>query len=145
MMRTPIAASNRWTGCLLVVVAMLASVRVGAQEPGRIIEILADRDSRYKIAGQPHPAITMKAGERIVLRITARKAHGANRDGSIHGFALTRARDGARVPGWDLLLKPGTQDFDLVAPQQPGEYLVVCTVICSQDHDGMHMKILVTE
>ena len=25
----------------------------------------------------------------------------------------------------------------------PGEYLVVCTVICSQDHEGMIMRFVV--
>ena len=48
----------------------------------RIIEVLADKDSRYKIAGQKTPEISVKAGEQIVLRITARKGRSWNRDGS---------------------------------------------------------------
>jgi hypothetical protein len=138
-------AWRRWTGCVLITVAALASSGVRAQDVGRIIEVLADRDSRYKVAGMSHPEITLKAGERLVLRIRARKAHGGNRDGSVHGFVLTRVNDGAKVPGWDLLLKPGTQEFALLAPREPGEYKAVCTVICSQDHEGMHMKVIVTE
>ncbi len=47
------------------------------------------------------------------------------------------------VPGWDLLLKPGLQEFDLTAPEKPGEYLVVCTVICSSGHEHMTMKVIV--
>lgn len=109
----------------------------------RMIEILADKDSRYKIANESKPAITVKAGESIVLRITARKAKSWNRDGSIHGFSLLRAKERTKVPGWDLLLKPGVQEFALTAPDEPGEYEVVCTVICSEDHEGMHLKFTV--
>jgi heme/copper-type cytochrome/quinol oxidase subunit 2 len=47
------------------------------------------------------------------------------------------------VDGWDLLLKPGTQEFRLTVPNEPGAYEVVCTVICSEDHEGMHMKFTV--
>ncbi|MBZ5696463.1 MAG: hypothetical protein LAN36_14025 [Acidobacteriia bacterium] len=109
----------------------------------QVIEILADHDSRFKMAGQKDPVVTMHAGEMVTLRITAVKAKNHNRDGSIHGFELLRAKDRSRVPGWDLLLRPGTQEFMLAAPAEPGEYVVVCTVICSSDHEGMHMKFVV--
>jgi heme/copper-type cytochrome/quinol oxidase subunit 2 len=89
------------------------------------------------------PEITVKAGEEIDLRVTARKGKSWNRDGSIHGFSLLRAKDRTKVEGWDLLFKPGTQEFVLIAPSEPGEYVVVCTVICSEDHEGMHMKFTV--
>jgi heme/copper-type cytochrome/quinol oxidase subunit 2 len=115
----------------------------GAPQQGRMIEILADHDSRYKIPGQKQPVITVKAGEKITLRITARKAKNLNRDGSIHGFSLLRAKDRKPVPDWDFLLKPGTQEFTLAAPSEAGEYVVVCTVICSQDHEGMMMRFVV--
>jgi hypothetical protein len=49
-----------------------------------------------------------------------------NRDGSVHGLALLRASDRKLVPGWDLLLKPGTQEFNLTAPSEPGQYIVIC-------------------
>jgi len=109
----------------------------------RIIEVTADRDSRYKIAGMRVPEITVKAGEQVVLRVTARKAKSWNRDGSIHGFTLLRVKDRTRVEGWDLLFKSGTQEFVMTAPTEPGEYVVVCTVICSEEHEGMHMKFTV--
>jgi heme/copper-type cytochrome/quinol oxidase subunit 2 len=144
-MQGPVKTWRCWTGCAVVIVALVGLSRSEAQDQRRLIEILADRDSRYKMTGMSHPVIAMKAGERVLLRITARRAHGANRDGSVHGFTLTRVSDGAKVLGWDLLLMPGTQDFPLEAPQQAGEYRVVCTVICSQDHEGMHMKVTVTE
>ena len=121
-----------WLACL---------PRDGAQT--HVIEITADSDSRYKIAGQRVPEITVKAGEPVLLRVTAHRAKSWNRDGSIHGFTLLRAKDRTRVEGWDLLFKPGKQEFTLTAPSEPGEYVVVCTVICSEEHEGMHMKFTV--
>jgi hypothetical protein len=114
-----------------------------AQSQPHLVQVLADHDSRYKIDGQKQPVITVKASEEILLRVTAIKAKGRNRDGSIHGFSLLRAKDRAPVDGWDLLLKPGTQDFRLTAPSEPGDYIVICTVICSQDHEQMMMKFVV--
>ncbi|HTS35269.1 MAG TPA: hypothetical protein VMH04_06330 [Candidatus Solibacter sp.] len=108
-----------------------------------MIELTADKDSRYKIAGQKTPSITVKAGEQILLRVTANRAKTWNRDGSIHGFTLLRAKDRTRVDGWDLLFKPGTQEVLMTAPAEPGDYEAVCTVICSEDHEGMHMKFTV--
>jgi heme/copper-type cytochrome/quinol oxidase subunit 2 len=109
----------------------------------RVIEFTADSDSRYKMAGQRVPSITVKAGEQVLLRVTANRGKTWNRDGSIHGFTLLRAKDRTRVEGWDLLFKPGKQEFLMTAPTEPGEYEVVCTVICSEDHEGMHMKFTV--
>jgi heme/copper-type cytochrome/quinol oxidase subunit 2 len=108
----------------------------------RVIELTADHDSRYKIAGQRTPEITVRTGEQVLLRVTARKGKSWNRDGSIHGFALLRAKDRSKVEGWDLLFRPGTQEFLLTAPE-PGEYEAVCTVICSEEHEGMHLKVTV--
>jgi heme/copper-type cytochrome/quinol oxidase subunit 2 len=131
---------------LLVAMAVLSascSWAQNAQPAARVIEILADHDSRYKIEGQKQPIITVRVGEQIILRITAKKAKNLNRDGSIHGFTLLRAKDRKPVPDWDFLLKPGTQEFTVVAPSEPGEYVAVCTVICSQDHEGMNMRFVV--
>lgn len=122
-----------------------ASAQGSGTDRPRVIEVLADKDSRYKMAGEKKPEITVKPGEQIVLRITARKAKSRNRDGSIHGFSLLRAKDRSKVDGWDLLLKPGTQEFQMAAPVEKGEYIVVCTVVCSEDHEGMHMKFVVTQ
>jgi heme/copper-type cytochrome/quinol oxidase subunit 2 len=127
----------------VLVASWCSSLSVRGQSQPRVIEVLADRDSRYKIAGQKQPVIAVKAGEPITLRITANKAKNRNRDGSIHGFTLLRAKDRQPVDGWDLLLKPGTQDFTLIAPSEAGEYVAICTVICSQDHEQMNMKFLV--
>jgi heme/copper-type cytochrome/quinol oxidase subunit 2 len=130
-------------GIVLAAWWCVAQIPVGSRT--RVIEVLADRDSRYKIAGEKMPEISVKAGEPIVLRITARKAKSWNRDGSIHGFSLLRAKDRSKVSGWDLLLRPGTQEFSMIAPDQAGEYVVVCTVICSEDHEGMFMRFVVTQ
>ena len=115
----------------------------GASAQARVVELIAGSDSRYKIAGQRTPESTVKAGEQVLLRVTAHRGKSWNRDGSIHGFSLLRARDRSKVDGWDLLLKPGTQEFRLTVPNEPGAYEVVCTVICSEDHEGMHMKFTV--
>ena len=115
----------------------------GGPTTSRVIEVLADHDSRYKISGMKSPEITVKAGEQLTLRITAVKAKNRNREGSIHGFTLLRAKDRKLVPGWDFQLMPGTQDFSVVAPQEPGEYVVICTVVCSEDHEGMKLKFIV--
>jgi heme/copper-type cytochrome/quinol oxidase subunit 2 len=129
---------------LILLTGGIGSSQTPAAGTVHVIEVLADKDSRYKIAGEKKPEITVKAGEQILLRITARKGKSWNRDGSIHGFSLLRAKDRSKVSGWDLLLKPGTQEFSIPAPDQPGEYVVVCTVICSEEHEGMFMKFVVT-
>jgi heme/copper-type cytochrome/quinol oxidase subunit 2 len=139
-MKTTIAVRN-------VIVRILASAllagKLWAQLMPHVIELTADRDSRYKMAGLRTPEITVKAGEQVVLRVTANRGKSWNRDGSIHGFTLLRAKDRTKVEGWDLLFKPGKQEFVLTAPAEPGQYEVVCTVICSEDHEGMHMKFTV--
>ena len=132
--------SARVFSALLLLVLLLP---VKAQQAPRVIEVLAAHDSRYKIQGMSKPSITVTANEKILLRVTAIRAKQNNRDGSIHGFSLLRPKDHQPVPGWELLLKPGVQEFALTAPAEPGEYLVVCTVICSEGHEQMNMKFIV--
>ena len=135
----------RMRRCVLVcvILAVWGGCAIASELP-RVIEVLTDKDSRYKVAGEKKPEISVKAGEQVLLRITARKAKSWNRDGSIHGFSLLRAKDRSKVPNWDLLLRPGRQEFLMTAPNEPGEYVVVCTVICSMDHEGMWMRFVVT-
>jgi heme/copper-type cytochrome/quinol oxidase subunit 2 len=120
---------------------MLLSVSGFGQD--HVIRVLADKDSRFKIPGEKKAEITVKAGEPLVLRIEARRGKTWSRDGAVHGFTLLRAKDHHRVPGWDFELQPGMQEFRLNAPPDPGEYEVVCTVICSDDHEGMSMRFIV--
>jgi heme/copper-type cytochrome/quinol oxidase subunit 2 len=131
------------SGLIVVACALVAVCTSTVHAQVRTIELTADKDSRYKIAGMHVPEITVRAGEQILLRVTARKAKSWNRDGSIHGFTLLRAKDRSKVEGWDLLFKPGTQEFLMTAPSEPGEYVAVCTVICSEEHEGMHLKVIV--
>jgi heme/copper-type cytochrome/quinol oxidase subunit 2 len=140
--RNSISVSRRGRKCLPTSAFLLLSLPLWGQT--RTIEVLADRDSRFKIAGKSSPQITLKAGEPVRLRITAVKGKTWNRDGTVHGFTLVRLKDRVKVPRWDLELRPGAQEFTLVAPSEPGEYEVLCTVICSEDHEGMRMKVLVT-
>ncbi len=140
--QNPIRLRRLAITCVLAAHCLLMSLTAFGQQP-HLIEVLADKDSHFKIAGQKSPKIVVKAGEPILLRIEARKGKTWSRDGMVHGFTLLHAKDHAKVPGWDLELMPGTQEFKLTAPSQPGEYEVVCTVICSEDHEGMHMKFLV--
>ena len=131
---------NGYLRRLICVMCLLVGA---AAAQNRIIEITADKDSRYKVPGQSKSEITLKAGEQITLRITANRGKSWNRDGSIHGFTLMRASNRMKVPGWNLALLPGTHDFDLTAPSEPGDYIVVCTVICSEEHESMNMKLVI--
>ena len=123
--------------------AIFLAISVPAHSQAHVIEVVADKDSRFKVGGQNRPEIMVKAGEAILLRVDARKGKTWDRDGAVHGFTLLRAKDRAKVPGWNLELKQGRQQFVLIAPA-PGEYEVVCTVICSDDHEGMRIKVVVT-
>ena len=105
--------------------------------------MIADHKSRFSVPGQSEAAISVKAGEKVRLRITAMKAANRNRDGSVHGFTLLHPGDHKPVDGWDFLLQPGTQEFVVTAPMEPGNYEVVCTVICSGNHEHMSMKFTV--
>jgi plastocyanin len=128
------------TASLAPVFLLAASLHAFAQP--RVVEIVADKDSRFKIAGQKASQLVVKTGETIVLRIDARKGKTWNRDGTVHGFTLLHLKSRAKVAGWDLDLQTGVQEFTLTAPEA-GEYEVVCTVICSDAHEGMRMKVLV--
>jgi heme/copper-type cytochrome/quinol oxidase subunit 2 len=123
--------------------ALLACMPLSASAQPHVIALLADKDSHYKIGGKMARQISVKAGEPIVLHIEARRGKTWSRDGAVHGFTLLRVKDHAKVPGWDLELKPGMQSFELTAPAEPGEYEVICTVICSEDHEGMRIKFTV--
>src|ERR1041384_8862171 len=126
----------RWT---ILAVCLLVGTALAQVQP-HVIEVVADKDSRYKIAGQSKPEITLKAGEQVTLRITANKGKTWNRDGTIHGFTLLRASNRTKVPGWNFALQQGTQELHLTAPLEPGDYVVVCTLICSKTQENMKMK-----
>lgn len=128
---------------VLMLGPLLACASLPAFGQPHVIELLADKDSHYKSGGKTVHQISVRAGEPLVLRIEARRGKTWSRDGAVHGFTLLRAKDHAKVPGWDLELRTGMQSFELTAPAEPGEYEVMCTVICSDDHEGMRMKLTV--
>ena len=113
-------------------------VAAAAQSP-RVIEVIADKDNTFKVPGQGKPVITLKPGEKILLRITSHYGGEQALDGSVHSFVVKMLRD----QGWDIRLKEGTQEYSLVAPQETGVYLIECTVKCGRGHDDMNMKLIV--
>src|SRR6476646_5218169 len=122
--------------------ALLAGAQVTALTP-RIIELTADRDSRYRQDGKVAPTIEVSPGEHLILRITATRAKQVARDGSVHGLALLDKNENA-VPGWRFYLRRGVQDLAATAPLQPGRYTAVCIVICSDMHEGMGFTLVVS-
>lgn len=133
--------TKRWItlALALLAVAALSSFPVSAGQP-RLIQITADKDNMFKIPGQKKAVITAKANEVLLLRITAHKGTEWAKDGAVHTLTINALKD----QGWDLRLKEGTQDFTVVAPAQPGEYLIECTIKCGEGHDDMKMKLIVT-
>ena len=129
--------------CALVAGTLCQTQSAQYAQP-RIIELTAGRDSRYREGRKVAPIIEVRAGERLILRITAVRAETVARDGSVHGLALLDKNSEA-VPGWKFLLRPGLQDLAVSAPAQPGRYSAVCTVICSDGHEGMGFTLLVAE
>jgi hypothetical protein len=120
------------------VLGILSPLAIAGAAP-RLITVIADKDNRYKIAGQKLPVITLKVNEVVHLRITANKSTEWDKDGTVHTFTVNALKD----QGWDLRLKEGTQDFTLVAPAEPGTYVVECTVKCGEGHDDMKMRLVV--
>jgi hypothetical protein len=132
----------------LICISLLAGASSFSQTAAplspRIIELTADRDSRYRQSHKTSPTIEVSAGELLILRITAIRADQVARDGSVHGLALLDKNSNA-VPGWRFFLHPGVQDLAVAAPSEAGRYTAVCTVICSEGHDGMGFTVLVTD
>lgn len=110
----------------------------------RVIELTADRDSRYREGHKVSPTLKVLAGEPLILRITAVRAKEVARDGSVHGLALLD-KNSNTVAGWRFFFHPGVQDLAVTAPSEPGRYTAVCTVICSDAHEGMGFTLLVTD
>jgi heme/copper-type cytochrome/quinol oxidase subunit 2 len=127
-----------WVSLLLMVGMIVPSLYTLAQAP-RVIQITADKDNKFKVPGQKEPVITVKAGEVIKFRITAHKGTEYDPDGAIHSFTVKELKD----QGWDVRLKEGMNEFVLVAPSKPGEYMILCMVKCGKGHDDMAMKMIV--
>jgi heme/copper-type cytochrome/quinol oxidase subunit 2 len=125
--------------CLVGIIRTTAAA--GDMGTPRMIDITADSDNRFKVPKQKEPVITMKVNEVAVLRITSRKGgEWDEKDASVHTFTINALKD----RGWDFRLKEGTHKFPVVAPSEPGTYVVECTVKCGKGHDDMKMKLVVT-
>ena len=107
---------------------------------GRTIEIIADKDARFKVPGQKKAVVTVKANEVLHLHVIAKKGTEWAKDGAVHSITI----NSLKREGWDLRLKEGINDFTVQAPAQPGEYLIECTIRCGNGHDDMKMKLIVT-
>jgi heme/copper-type cytochrome/quinol oxidase subunit 2 len=127
-----------WALAAFFCVAVIPAVSVIWAAP-RVVELVADKDNRFKVPGQKKPVITVHVKEVIRLRITAHRGTEWEKDGAIHSFTVKEFKD----QGWDLRLKEGVNEFTLVAPAEPGEYTVECTVKCGDGHEEMKMKLIV--
>ena len=126
-----------------VTASLICFAQVPAVTP-RVIELTADHDSRYRQGEKVAPTIEVIAGEQLILRITAIRAKQMARDGSVHGLALLD-KNSTAVPGWRFYLHPGVQELAVTAPSQPGRYTAVCTIICSDAHEGMGFTLIVVD
>ena len=129
--------------CSVLATSWLCAAQSAPLAP-RVIELTADKDSRYRQGDKVAPTIQVSPGEHLILRITAVKARQVARDGSVHGLALLD-KDENTVPGWRFYLHAGVQDVEVTAPAQPGRYSAVCIVICSDMHEDMGFTLVVTQ
>ena len=131
-----------WVSLLLLVAMIVPALYTFAQQP-RAIQLTADHDNKFKVAGQKLPVITVKAKEVIKFQITGHK--GTEMDpkfpGCVHTFTIKELKD----QGWDVCLKEGMNEFVVVAPGKPGEYKIECMSKCGKGHDDMAMKMIVTQ
>src|SRR5690349_20758939 len=115
---------------LLLILTLFAGAGIPATQQPRVISLLADRNSTFRLQGTNSSELDLLAGEPIVLRVEARKAKSMNRDGSVHDLVLLDSHR-QPVPGWELSFKPGVQEIQLNATTEAGVYEAVCSVICS--------------
>jgi plastocyanin len=110
-------------------------------QPPKTYEIITDKDNTFKVTGLKKAVITAKAGEVIKLKVIGHKGTEWAKDGSVHSITINALKD----QGWDLPVKEGVNEFTVVAPSEPGEYTIECTVKCGDGHDDMKMKLVVTK
>jgi heme/copper-type cytochrome/quinol oxidase subunit 2 len=108
------------------------------QSPPNTVELIADKDNRFKLPNGQQGPVELKAGEMVKFRITSHFGGEKARDGAVHSFVVRKLRD----KGWSVRLYEGVQEFTLAAPP-PGKYLIECTVECGPGHDDMHIQMVV--
>jgi heme/copper-type cytochrome/quinol oxidase subunit 2 len=118
----------------------ISSMYLFAQKP-RVIKIQATSKNEFKVEGQKSNTITVKPKE--VIQFLVKSEWGDEKDpkwpGCPHSFSVKGYED----QGWNVCLKPGNNQFVLVAPSKPGDYLIECLAKCGKGHDDMHMKMIV--
>lgn len=127
---------------VLMMLAFLSGDDAAPAQPARVVNLIADHHSTFRVDGPNSSELDLLAGELIRLHVEAHKAKSMNRDGSVHGLVLLDSHR-QPVPGWELMFKPGVQETQLTAPTEPGVYEAVCTVICSTDHERMKLRVVV--
>src|SRR6266568_1633268 len=128
------------TSFVIILALALPSSLLASASDDKVWEVVATKDQTFVVKGERKPVITVKAGQPVHLRITAEKAAEVAKDGSVHSFTIKQLAE----QGWNVRLKPGTQDYTLTAPSQPGEYVVECAVKCGPGHADQRMKLVVT-
>lgn len=123
-----------------IVLSLVAQLQLASAATDKVWEVVATKDQTFVVKGEKKPVITVKAGQPVHLRLTGEKATEVAKDGSVHGFTIKALVD----EGWNIRLKPGTQEVTLNAPSKPGEYVIECTVKCGPGHADQKMKLVVT-
>lgn len=123
----------------LVLAAAFTLPWMAAATMPTVIEIIADKDNRFKVPGEKKPVITAHPKEVLRLKVISRKGTEWTKDGTVHSLTIKELKD----QGWDLQLKEGTQEFVVVAPSAPGSYTIECAVKCGKGHDDMRMTLVV--
>ena len=105
----------------------------GREWIARTVELIADRDNKFKLPARQQGPLTLKAGEIVKFRVTSFFGGEKAKDGAVHSFVVRKLRD--NDPAWSVRLKEGVQEFTVTAPK-PGNYLIECTVECGPGHDN---------
>lgn len=124
---------------LSVVIAGLEKSDISAFAGPRVIKITATEDYAFVIEGSKKPIINAAPGEVLELEITAQKADVADSDGAVHSLTIRELKD----KSWNIKLYEGTKTYILLAPEEPGEYVLECVVWCGQGHFDMRGKLIV--
>jgi heme/copper-type cytochrome/quinol oxidase subunit 2 len=125
----------------IIGLATLFTASLGWAQAPRTIQVIAGKDNVFKVVGQKKPVIQVKPGEVVKLKITSLKGGEQDKDGAVHSLTIKELKD----QGWDIRLYPGTKEYTLVAPTEPGEYVIECAVKCGDGHDDMKAKLVVAQ
>jgi heme/copper-type cytochrome/quinol oxidase subunit 2 len=128
--------------CALIAAALGGAAPIARAEgsAARTVELLADKDNKFKLGDGSSGPLVLKSGETIRFKVKNLFGGEKARDGAVHSFVVRKLRD----KGWSVRMKEGVEEFTLTAPA-PGNYLIECTVECGPGHDNMNMKMVVTK